>query len=1100
MQVFGMGKLCSIGSEPKRQFSPLGGELTRKTFRIMKLTVFLLTCFFVQVQANGYSQTVTLSGKDLKLEQVFTAVKKQTGFTFFYYAEELEKAKPVNVDVKDATVDAVMEKCMLNQPFNYTIKGTTVFIVKKMAGQKVNSMSAVGIDVNGRVLDEKGDAVQASVTVKGTKVGTITDDEGSFRLYNINDDAILLISSVGFEEKQVVVNYKKNLLITLKSSIKPLDETIIKGYYSTSQRFNTGNVSKVKSDEIEKQAISNPLAALEGRVAGLQITQSSGRPGQAFYVRLRGQNSIASGNDPLYIVDGVPFVSSVTAFINVTPATPFNTINPSDIESIEVLKDADATAIYGSRGANGVILITTKRGKAGKTKVDANVYTGWGKITRKMSLLNTEQYIGMRKEAFKNDNSTPGATAYDINGKWNQDRYTDWTNILLGQIAHYNDAQASLSGGNNNTTFLIGAGYHKETVVNPGNYYDKKGSVHINLTNRSSNQKFRTNLSAFFSENVNQLPKSTGEITLSPNAPALYDSLGNLNWENSTWINPLSYLKTKNRTLTDNLNANLNLGYAIIDGLDLKSSFGFNYVKADNLITTPLGSLNPLNPSSKSSGQYGNLDNKTLIVEPQANYKRNISNGQLDFILGATFFSQSQNSLIQSGSNYVDDALIENRQAAGILTTTNASSSLYRYGALFTRLGYSWKSKYLFNATARRDGSSRFGEDKRFGNFGAIGIGWIFSEEKFVRNNIPWLTYGKFRASLGTSGNDQIGDYNYLNTYATTSPTFQGVTPLYAQRLANNTYAWEVNKKVEFGVELGLLNNKILFNGSYYRNRSSNQLLQYNLPLTTGFNTIIANFPAIVQNTGFEISLNTSNISSANFKWTSSFNLTIPRNKLVAYPDIENSTYANSLIVGQSLFINKVYQSMGVDRTTGLYTFLDFDNDNNISSPNDQKAVVYTGQQFFGGFKNFLQYKNFQLDFLFQFVEQKYAKNYLSIVALMPGALSNQPSYVLKRWQKAQDMTDVQKFSNSTTANLAFNRMKASTLSYSNASFIRLKTLSLSYQISDRVAQILHLQRLRFYIQAQNLWTFTNYLGYDPETISAQPPLKVITTGLQIGL
>jgi TonB-linked SusC/RagA family outer membrane protein len=1090
---------------------------TRKLIRVMKLTAIILLSACLTASATGHTQRVSINMKNAPIQKVFKELVKQTGVSIICNAALLDGAKPVTIRLSNATVEEVIGKCLEGLPLSYTVEGGTIIIKKNEAGHPDRGVipgpdpeSFPPIDIKGKITNESGEPVLASIQVKGTSQGTTTNADGYFELKNVDENATLVISGVSIETKEVRLNGKSELVIAATTKITSLNEVVInKGYYSVRQRENTGDVSRVSSTEIEKQPVSNPLAALQGRVSGLQITQSSGAPGSYFTVRLRGQNSIASGNDPLFIVDGVPLNSTslsspYISFPASVSLSPFNSIDPSDIEGIEVLKDADATAIYGSRGANGVILITTKKGKIGKTHVDVSFYKGWGQATRTIDLLNTQQYLQMRHEAFANDGSTSlPANAYDLNGTWDTTRYTNWKKILIGGTANITDAHTSISGGNFNTQFLIGAGYHKETTIFPGDFNEQRGSVNFNVSHKSSNDKLRVSLSGTYSSDYNLLPQKdlTVLIALPPDAPAIYKSDGSLNWQNSTWSNPFAELLKTNKSVTDRLISNLDLSYQIIPSLSLKGSLGYTTAQMTGLSKIPIKSLNP-NTAPQSSASLSNNSIKTWIAEPQINYNKKIGEGQLNLLFGATFQGNLQDMRTETGRGFTSDALLENIQAASSISVNGFNHVQYRYDAIFGRINYDWRKKYLVNLTGRRDGSSRFGPGKQFANFGAIGAGWVFSNETFIQQNLKFLSYGKLRGSFGLTGNDQIGDYQYLDTYSAYFLNYLNVVGLTPDRLFNPSYGWESVKKVEAALELGILNDKIFFTASYYRNRTDNQLVGYPLPGTTGFGNIIANLPAKIQNAGVEFELSMVNFQTRNFKWNTAFNLTIPKNKLLEYPNIQNSSYANTYVVGQSLFIAKRYNYTGIDPQTGLYTFEDYDKDNKISSPNDKQFIVFKGQQYYGGLQNDLQYKGWQLGFFIQFIKQKNSSNYLSLF-VQPGrisnGLSNQPTYVLNHWQKSGDNSNTERFSNSNSqTSTAFSNLLASNFSYSDASFVRLKNLSLSYQLPTTWKEKLHLSNCRIFTQCQNLITLTRFKGIDPENNGTLPPLKIITAGFEL--
>jgi hypothetical protein len=415
-------------------------------------------------------------------------------------------------------------------------------------------------------------------------------------------------------------------------------------------------------------------------------------------------------------------------------------------------------------------------------------------------------------------------------------------------------------------------------------------------------------------------------------------------------------------------------------------------------------------------------------------------------------------------------------------------------------MNYSWRGRYIVNLTGRRDGSSRFGPGKQFANFGAVGLAWIFSEEGFMKNSMPFLSLGKLRASYGTTGNDQLGDYQYLDTFSSSLGAYQGTIGLQPDRLSNPDFAWETNKKFEAGLELGFMDNRILATVSYYRNRSSNQLVGFPLPTTTGFSTIQGNFPATVQNTGMEIELNTRNIVTGSLHWTTSFNVSVPHNRLLEFPNLSTfPAYASIYVVGEPLGIRKLYHSTGIDPATGIYTFEDVNGDGSYNSK-DGQIVRFVGKQFYGGLSNKLEYKGFQFDILFQFVRQTGDDYILSFAT--PGTSINAPALVMNRWKSVDDKSDVQRFSQTGAPLTAYSRLVSSNQSISDASFICLKNLSLSYSLPQPWIQKMHIENARLFVQGQNLLIITGYKGLDPETQggSQLPPLCVVAGGLHLTL
>lgn len=1092
-----------------------------QTLRCMKITAFILLAICLHVSAATLAQTVTLNEHKAPLEKVINSIKQQTGYSFFYNQEWLRQAQPVDLSVKNQPLDEVLKICFKNQPFDYAIVNKTIVLkLKEKASPNLpnEQSTAPPVTVTGKVTDETGQPLPGvTVKIKSTGGATATDNKGAFTITVPNDQETLIFSYIGYETRELPTDKVSiGSAIVLRPITTNLQEVVVdKGYYKVKQRENTGDVNVVFSKEIGEQPVHDPLAALEGRVAGVYISQTgSALPGMAFTVRLMGKNSIpnnVSNNDPLYIVDGVPFSSTPLSQTSAGGGnlSALNNLSNSDIENIEILKDADATAIYGSRGSNGVVLITTKKGKAGKTKVTIDISQGASSQSRKIDLLNTQQYLQMRRQAFANDGllvpsikTNPTDANYDINGTWDTTRYTDWQKVIYANPAKSANLSASVSGGNTNTQFLISTGYNKLSSFLPGDFNDTKESLLLNLNHSSDDRKFQIVSSLSYVNDNNFLPAADpiSALTLAPDAPPLYDANGNLNWANGTWTNPFAALQQTVRQKTDNFIGNMNLSYEPISGLQISTNLGGNYLQSFQNKITPFISINPSFATSNNRTVYNaNINQKVWIVEPKISYTHNIGDGRLDFLIGSTF--QQNLTIITgiTGSNFTSDALLNSVSNASSFSGISYNQTQYNYAAAYTRLGYTYHEKYLLNITARRDGSSRFGPGNQFGNFGAIGAGWIFSRERFISDNLKFLSFGKLRASYGTTGSDQIGDYRYLSVYSPLGGnTYQGSSIIYPSQIGNNDFGWELDKKLNFGLDLGLLKDRVQVTVAYYRNRTSSQLLNYSLPTITGFSSIQANLAAEVQNSGWEFTATTSNIKSRNFTWITSFNLTSPRNKLLAYPGLAGSSLANTYVIGQSLFIQKqLYHYTGLNSQTGLYTFQDVNSDGKISSPQDYVANKTLTQDFFGGFQNSFTYKGIQLDVFFQFVKQT-GTNYLgnfTFPGFFSSASSNQPTLILGN-------SSLEKLTSSASSNLAsaYSLYRNSDAKIQDASFIRLKNVALSYQLPAPLVQKAHLQSLRFFIQCQNLLTITGYQGVDPENQGATPPMRTIQAGFSLGL
>lgn len=1089
----------------------------------MKLTAFMLFVAVLSLQAKSKGQTVSVSGKNLTLKQVFSAIKKQTGYVVFGREELISKAKPVKVEANQVELKVLLKQILEPQGLDFEIKEKTqtIVLIENSPARSTDYMGSGVKQLDGfllisaRVIGSDGQVLaDATVRIKGKQMAVSTNANGQF---NINADRTdsLVISYTGYIEKNVAVSALLSYTdIVLTRSDNPLDDIQVIAYGSTSRRLNTGAVSSVKAETIERQPVGNVMLALSGQVPGLDIVQRTGTPGGAVRFNIRGFNSLNGENDPFIIIDGVPFNTSViqvggNILAPYGHASPLNSINPADIESIEILKDADATAIYGSRGANGVILITTKKSKTGKTGLDVNIYHGIGKVSRRSDLLNTREYLDMRYKAFANDNvdwRASNVIANDLK-RWDTTRYTDWQKVLVGGTAAYTNASATLTGGNQYTTFSVGGTYWKETMVYPGSFSDQKISGRLGVSHRSANGKFRMELSAFYLGNDNLLPNANvinTAITLAPNAPRLYHEDGTFNWENGTFDNPMAMLAQTQEIKSKNLNSSGLFSFILTRGLWLRTNIGYSNVAHNANSFTPQRSLNPFG-SAVSEALYRQINNSSWNLEPYLDYETTLGKGKLSALLGTTIQDQKSLTTAYVGNSFLDDNLMRNPAAAASGYFAPAIISDYRYNAIFGRLNYNVQNKYIANLTMRRDGSSRFGPGKQFGNFGAIGMSWIFSEERFIKERLPFLNFGKLRTSYGVTGSDAIGNYNFLSTYSVTTWPTANYSSLSPDRLFNPDYGWESNRKLDLALELGLAKDRIFLTANFYRNISSNQLVGVPLPSMVGFPSITGNLNATVRNSGWEFLLHAVHAKTNLFTWESKLNITIPRNKLMEYPNLESSPNATRYAVGFPITLEKTYRYVGVNPATGVNIYKDRNGkdtsfiSSNFFTNEDRTAMINTGPDLFGGLSTAVTYKGFSLDVMLQFTRRYKIDEFQSSFSSQPaGYPLNIPVYVYyNSWMNAGDEARFQRFTQRTSSAAYRSRATSSTEQYFMKTWLlRLNNASVSYSLPQSIRQKLHASSLRIYMLGQNLFTISNYKGLNPEG-GGLPRMRVITAGIQ---
>jgi TonB-linked SusC/RagA family outer membrane protein len=1112
----------------------------KKTQSIGLLLLLLWPILFsAKAQTLGRNMLIHYKGNHVPLWQIFKAISRQTGMQLLYSGEMLNDQEKRTINFNGTPLEEVLHNLLSNKGLEWVYRDNVIIVRPQQKATLPHhneikpALQAATITITGHITDVADQPIPAvSVRIKGTAIGTQTAADGGFSLEKVpvsHKTMTLVFSCIGYQQQEIdFVN--NNLVVNLQliAIDNQLNETVVKGYYVTTQRYNTGSVFKINAATIAQQSITNPLQALEGQIPGLYVAQISGVPTATVTAMVRGRNSIDAGHLPLYVVDGIPIngdplnrqgafkaaqpgvslqignsfsASSLSA--NQGSTSPLNSIPPTFIESIEVLKDADATSIYGSRGANGVVLITTKKGKAEKISLNINSSTGIGTVTHLLPVLHTADYLALRRRAFASDGIVPDAGNAPDLLVWDTTKNNDFQQLLAGGQAPVYNIGATLSGGNRRLNFLLGATWHREATVFPGNWSYRRGAAYLQAGYLTSNERFKADISLLYSGDRNYLPSEDPTYyaaILPPNYP-LYNASGKLYWQEETTLqdgtrlkNPLSFLQQPYTGYTRNVLGRILLRYSLLTGLTIKASLGYNRISLQQQQLYPGSSQNPsLNPVPFAVFQRNLSDN--YIAEPQADYTLTLGKGKLDAVLGASW---QQSNMIQpyaSTVKFTSDSFLPNG-SQDVTVGDNSYHTVYKYASLFGRAGYNWMGRYIANASFRRDGSSRFGPAKQFGNFGAVGLAWIFSEEPFWAGNKHWFNYGKIRGSYGTAGNDQIPDYGYLTTYQFSSQrSYGGQQILFPNNLPNANYSWELTRKLELAAELGFLQNRLLFTAAWFYNRTGNQLVSYPLSPQTGFLSYLVNLPALVQNKGWELSLTTVNMKKKKFDWNSTLNLTFLQNKLLRFPGLSNNAaYAQQYRIGTSLDVLNLYHFTGVVNGLPLVQNVNID-------------AGHTDPDYYGGWSNKLRYKDWEIAVFFNFVHQKALSFWRSFgtgiftgPGIAPGNLSNMDASITHSGFTPTATT-------SSAAHEAYMRYFSSDGILSNASYLRLKNVSATYHFPTKWIKNMHLTGCNLYLQAQNLFTITRFKGFDPETgnyvYSANttyillPPLKIFTLGMQ---
>lgn len=992
--------------------------------------------------------------------------------------------------------------------------------------------------VIGKVTDSKDGSpiAGATISVKGLSVGTVSGEDGTFSLSVPEKATTLTISVIGFETQDVPIS-GSSVQVSLKASeSKSLDEVLVVGYGTKIKRDLTGNIAKVKGSDIQSMPVPNFTQALQGRAAGVFVESNNGKVGEAVKIRIRGSGSISASNEPLYVIDGVP-INSTGALVY--SGNPLADINFNDIESFDILKDASAAAIYGSRAANGVVLITTKRGKIGKTNFQVNTQYGFNKPTHLQGFLNAQEYVDLLREAAINSDNIDGVDPLDpaqYPNSWLEfaegrlDRYsgwsdwrtletnTNWEKLAFNDKAHNSAIDLSASGGNDKTKFYLSLSYNNQEGILIGNTF-RRLSTRINLDQNVS-EKFKLGLNLSLSQttagrvpNDNSFSTPMQIVALSPVTP-LRDLDGEVyNAPTTTYPNPyVDYLFGKyNSVIYRNL-GNIYGQYNFHPSLFFRTEFGVDIQNQNDDqyygYQTDAGA---------GTDGYGESDwNRVLNYNTNNyfSYKKSFSDvHDLEAVAGMSF-QRYQNDWANVYGQQFPVYELQKLASSGLITGGTSASAVSTFLSYFARFNYKFDNKYLLTLSGRVDGSSVFGVDKRYGFFPAVSLGWIISQESFLENS-NFLSFLKLRGSWGLTGNaDGFGNFAHLGLWGAGSYNSTGV--LVPTQLANPSLNWEKSNQIDIGIDFGFLKNRISGEIDFYNRKTDDLIFNVPVPGNSGFATKTVNIGAM-QNRGVEFVLNTENISRKDFKWTTNLNLSWNQNKITKLDGDQDTIpgndgrYLNSLLVGQSIGVFFGPKFVGADPDNGdaLYYLQDGKTTTNQYNEAGNFVVGNPNPKFILGFSNTISYKGFDLSFLFQGVFGNQVMNGGGgFMSASFDWFDNQTRDQLDRWQKPGDITNVPQL------RLGYsNGISASSRYIYDADYVRLKNVTIGYNLPVSVLRKLHISSSRFYVTGVNLLTFTDYPGWDPEVNTdyragnrnqgsdfyAAPQIKNISVGLNIG-
>lgn len=1080
--------------------------------------LFITALSSISLFSYAQHQQVRLTGSNVTLKTAFKQIEQQTKLFVDYNTQEVNDSRVLTKLPKNSNVKEVMEQLLEGSGCSITFSNGHIIINKQ--ARTVSSTK----NISGVVKDETGEPViGANVVVKGTTNGTVTDMNGRYSL-EVPEGGVLQISYIGYNTQEVKVGSGDVVNVSLREDSEALDEVVVIGYGTVKKSDLTGAVGSVQMKDVSQVGITSADRALQGQIAGVQVNARTGQPGESMMIRVRGSNSLAGGNEPLYVIDGMP-VEKMNS-----------DINPEDILSMEVLKDASSTAIYGSRGANGVVMITTKRGRTGDTVLEYNGYVGVSSLRKKLDLLGKDDYIAMVNEVSQNDGNgiaiTPEQAVMLPNNDW-QD--------LAYQTALTHSHQVSVSGGTDKTKLYSSLNYMNQEGIIKGSDYNRF-ALRIN-----GDQKLARNLSlnasiaySYGTQNTaNSNADGWGAIAYTAMVMApiqeIRDADGKYtNFSGTPWggTNPVGMAELyKNKTVNSRLLANMSLIYEIIDGLTFRVNAGaeVNAGSSDRYIPIGLSAGGKLDgDASKSKSNYYTIINENILTYD----KRFNKNHALNLMGGVTFQTYQYNDLGGSGTGFLRDVYeTNNLGVASTPGTPSSGYSDYRMASFLGRANYNLMERYLLTVTARYDGSSKFSKNHKFAFFPSAALAWRLSEENFMQD-IDWLSNLKLRASIGQTGNQSISPYQTFARLGTSGPIFGDGKDIGfgLSSMANDDLKWETTTQTDIGVDFGFFSNRLNIGFDYYWKQTRDLLYNATLPPSSGYSSMLRNLGRI-DNKGFEISINTINMKGK-VNWTTNLNITSNRSIV---KDLGSDVYGNKiqridapigggnwfpLFVGKAPFQLYGYEIEGIYQTdeearlngeatkkAGDYRYKDTDGKAGITT-GDKTIIANTQPKFTFGLTNIINWNNFELSFLLiGSVGGDIVNEFNKSITNIGGTWNIRKDVWENHWTPENPNAKYARASVATKDYLAFG--DPSSVWVENGSYLRFKDIKLAYTLPSQWFAGSRKPNISVYLSGQNLITITSYSHYDPEaswTSSAvngwdrgvYPSAKSFTLGLQV--
>ena len=1120
-----------------------------KMFMIMKLTTILMLAICINASANGYSQNVNLKETNSSLDKVFREIRKQTGYTFVYTKALLKKANRVTVSVNNAPLEEALDACFSDQPLTYTIFNKMIVIKEKETvvltkPETIAEAVPAAITISGKITNERGDPMGgATITEKNTSNATTAKDDGSFSITVASEKSVLVITYVGYDQQQIIVGKQTMISVRLVQQPTSMTDVVVIGYGKSTRANLTGAQTSVSAKDIDRTVNTTLEQAIQGRAGGVYITQNSGQPGGGMSVNIRGISTLGGRTQPLYVIDGVQIQGSEDVSFGTSSTSNYLAgLNPADIEDIQILQGPSATAIYGSRGTNGVIIVTTKRGKAGDFKINYIYQYTLQTPPDHLDVMNLRQYAQMVNEFHA---LAGGTTPQEFLDPTLLGKGTDWQNELFNNAA-MNKHQLNMSGGSNNTTYYMSGEYLKQEGVAAGSGFKRYG-MRLNLDNKPRdwatigvNLNFNQTNETLVTTNYGdaQSPLIASALQLTPQIPVtnLDGSWGGSDAVNGANqyapINPIAIANLiNNNAKKRELLGGLNIGITLAKGLVLRSSLNGSFRDGLSTYYTPTYNIDQWHYNTLASLQSGTYSSWYWNWNELLEYTRQI--GKHNVVLMASHEAQESEwkQLSAGRTGFLTNDIFDVNAGNPTSATNGGGTYPWSMESYLGRVTYNYDNRYYLTGAFRTDGSPNFGADKRWGNFPSVSAAWRVTQEKFF--HVPYISELKLRYEIGLTGNQGTssdGIYAPLATGAT--PWGTGFLP---STFTNSKLQWEETKTNNLGLNLGLLKNKINVEADYYVRKTDNLLMRASLPWYMGTNGSPGSIGAPLVNAGslktkgWTITFNTTNISSNNFRWGTNLNLSHFKTTVTSLNSdnaflervswwMNNWTQRAAIGYEPWLFrgyiVEGLFQSVEeinnsavpvdnqgnrrpTDPATGIWVgdvkYKDINSDGKI----DVKDITNIGNpwpKLTLGFTNTFSYKGFDLSILITGVSGNDIYNYIAAANSNPNNIYLSRNLLLQGMDYAKLATDnggktyitnsgtlVPRITNNTVAN-ENNHSKISSRFVEDGSYLRLKNVSLTYNVP--VKYLTHTKVIKGFkatISAQNVYTLTHYTGYDPE-------------------